>query len=293
MSTLAGAASTFVAILAGFYTTKIFSISTDKTRLQSKINELELEIEHKKEYAKNLKIQIDKWQEEKDDDKIKYFEENLGTALMLYDKPVNSYDDIIEMWKKYWNSESEPSESILKKLKARTASLIERLKPKEVKQQKFDFLNNPERIEVLAHIPDDTSRMIESNYALEEKKKFDQLKTDLNSELIKINYLEKQLDQVTGELRSITYPKHVIFGISSFVLFAILGVIIPLTSQWWQSYSYKYLGLDPNSLAVILFIIGLFITFLYFGIEIYSIFHKKEKSRKITRNELKKGNVRR
>jgi hypothetical protein len=41
------------------------------------------------------------------------------------------------MWKKYWNSESEPSECILKKLKARTASLIERLKPKEVKQQKI------------------------------------------------------------------------------------------------------------------------------------------------------------
>jgi outer membrane murein-binding lipoprotein Lpp len=278
MSTLAGAASTFVAILAGFYTTKIFSISTDKNRLQNKMNQLELEIGHKKDNARDLKTQIDKWQEEKDDDKIKFFEENLGTAIMLYDKPVNSYDDIKEMWKKYWNLESEPSESILKKLKDRSALLIERLKPKEVKQQRFDLWNNPKRVEVLARIPDNTSRMIEHDYALEEKRKFNQLKTTFNSESAEINYFEKQLDQATKELRSITYPKHLIFGFSSFVLFAILGVIIPLTSQWWQSYSYKYLGMDPNSFAVILFIIGLCVTFAYIGIEIFSIFFTKKKN---------------
>jgi len=77
MSTLAGAASTFVAILAGFYTTKIFSISTDKNRFQNKINELELEIGHRKDNAKDLKTQIDRRQQEKDDDKINSFVENL------------------------------------------------------------------------------------------------------------------------------------------------------------------------------------------------------------------------
>lgn len=80
MSTLAEAAATFVAIVAGFYTTKIFTLKTDKNRVEYKLKQLKLEIEHRKNVASNLKIQVDERQEEKDNDIINYFVKNVAKA---------------------------------------------------------------------------------------------------------------------------------------------------------------------------------------------------------------------
>ena len=44
MSALTQSAATFVAILAGFYTTKILTIAGDKNRIEHKINYLKSEI---------------------------------------------------------------------------------------------------------------------------------------------------------------------------------------------------------------------------------------------------------
>lgn len=189
--------------------------------------------------------------------------------MSLYKKPVNSYDDIIELWKSYWD-ESQLSESILKKLKDKSVSLIERLKPKEGKQR-YKPWENPDRVEMIASLShmDDTTRIINHGYAIEEKRKFEHLKTDFNSKLTEIKYLEKQIDRDSKELHSITYPKHWRFGYSSFLIFAVLGVIVPVTSQWWYFYTKEYTDL----FAIISFSIGLGITFAYIGKEIYSIFH--------------------
>jgi hypothetical protein len=54
MSSLTQSAATFVAILAGFYTTKILTIAGDKSRIEHKINYLKSEISFETENIKNL-----------------------------------------------------------------------------------------------------------------------------------------------------------------------------------------------------------------------------------------------
>jgi len=82
---------------------------------------------------------------------------------------------------------------------------------------------------------------------------------------------------VDRELSSITYPQYMIFGFSSFVLFAFLGVIMPLTSKLWYSYVKENLYLDPDFFVITLFLIGLIVTLAYIGIETFSIFDIKNR----------------
>lgn len=286
MSTLAEAAATFVAILAGFYTTKIFTLKTDKNRVEYKLKQLTLEIEHRKNVASTLRIHVDERQEEKDNDIINYFVKNMAKARLMFDIPVNTYDDVIKLWKKYWNTESEPSETIAKKLKDRSASLIDDLKVKAAEELRKLTDRNYTYVEALPSLRDDTSRIIEADYKREEERKFDQIKNKYNYELNEINQLEKQLDLAVRELSSITYPKYIVFGFSSFALFAFLGVIMPLTSKLWYSYVKEYLYLDPDFFAITLFLTGLIVTLAYIGIETFSIFFIKKKN---PEKELKKN----
>jgi hypothetical protein len=52
---IAQTSATFVAIIAGFYTTKIISLSNDKRRILQRINELDNEIQAKRVYLEELK----------------------------------------------------------------------------------------------------------------------------------------------------------------------------------------------------------------------------------------------
>jgi len=181
MSTLAGAASAFVAILSGFYTTKVFSISTDKKRFENKINEINLELEHRNENAANMWIEIDAVVDQKEDERINYFVEELGSFSSLNEITVDSYENIVNLYKKWLELDSEPSGRVLQKLKDRSASIIEIFNPKEaeVKATKpwspWDTSSNPTWA---TRIPTESERMIEHDNQLEERRNFNQLETD-------------------------------------------------------------------------------------------------------------------
>jgi hypothetical protein len=66
MSALTQSAATFVAILAGFYTTKILTIAGDKNRIEHKMNYLKSEISFETENIQNFKYEITKMEEEKE-----------------------------------------------------------------------------------------------------------------------------------------------------------------------------------------------------------------------------------
>jgi hypothetical protein len=97
---------------------------------------------------------------------------------------------------------------------------------------------------------------------------------NLRNEQDEVKYLEKQLESNTKDLESIALPMHWKFGLSSFLIFGGLGVIVPLTSQWWYFITKEYTDL----VAIISFITGLGITFIYIGKEIFSIFRVNKKS---------------
>jgi hypothetical protein len=99
---------------------------------------------------------------------------------------------------------------------------------------------------------------------------------DVEAEILSAKRM-KDYDQ--REYNSVAYPKLIIFGFVSLITFAILGVIFPLTYGSWISFyesSVKilfpfipYTYLHPNVLVIIAFIIGLSITFIYIGLELY------------------------
>ncbi len=59
MTTIAQISATFIAITAGFYTTKIISIINDKSRVKGRAKELEAELFLVKRNYDNLQKQID------------------------------------------------------------------------------------------------------------------------------------------------------------------------------------------------------------------------------------------
>ena len=99
---------------------------------------------------------------------------------------------------------------------------------------------------------------------------------DVEAEILSAQRM-KEYDQ--REYNSVAYPKLIAFGFGSLVTFAILGVIFPLTyGSWIKTYEswvkpfflyipYNYV--HPNVLVIIAFIIGLSITFIYIGLELF------------------------
>jgi hypothetical protein len=101
---------------------------------------------------------------------------------------------------------------------------------------------------------------------------------DMEAEVLSAQRM-KEFDQ--QEYNSVAYPKLIAFGFGSLVTFAILGVIFPLTyGSWVRVRTYEswvnllfpyipYTYVHPNVLVIIAFIIGLSITFIYIGLELY------------------------
>jgi Tfp pilus assembly PilM family ATPase len=95
MSSLTQSAATFVAILAGFYTTKILTIAGDKSRIEHKINYSKSEISFETENIKNLKLEKNT-QEEKENQPLQYFVEIIKDKSHFPVFPnINTYDDLI------------------------------------------------------------------------------------------------------------------------------------------------------------------------------------------------------
>jgi hypothetical protein len=75
MLTIAQASATFVAIIAGFFTTKIISISNDRKRIENKLAECNIQLEGREnilsEYENTVEEIYEKWGQEKIGDFVK------------------------------------------------------------------------------------------------------------------------------------------------------------------------------------------------------------------------------
>jgi len=267
MSALTQSAATFVAILAGFYTTKILTIAGDKNRIEHKLNYLKSEISFETENIKNLKIEINNIQEEDDNDLLLYFIETLKDESHFPSFPkINTLKDLIIYYEK--NFQKKPSENLLRKLKQQSDSIISQLKvirTESLKKNTFSSTLVPSS----SH-SDIGSRIIESNRTLEEQRSYNELVKELAEKENKFKFLNQQYSLYNEELHSVVYPKHLKLGFISFGLFAILGVVIPLMHQWW----YPAFNENSDAFAFIMFLIGLSITFAYILLEIRSILKK-------------------
>lgn len=270
MSSLTQSAATFVAILAGFYTTKILTIAGDKNRIEHKINYLKSEISFETENISNLKTERDTIQEEDDNQNLQYFIETIKDKAHSPGFPnIRSLNDLIIYYKK--TIQEKPSERLLTNLKQQSDSVLNELKIiKEDRINKNTFSSNS--ISPSSYSSDIGSRILEANRTLEEQRSFNELLKELEEKENKLKFLNQQYSLNNEELHSLVYPKHLTFGFISFGLFAFLGVVIPLMHQWW----YHYLNENSDVFALIMFLIGLTITFAYILVEIHSMLKKSD-----------------
>jgi hypothetical protein len=96
--TLAQASATFIAILAGFYTTKVLSIASDKNRLAAKIKEIHNELQWRKEYAMELREKVNRIDNLADEEYVRTFRSFVVDSH--FDGPPTP-DKIRERFRKY------------------------------------------------------------------------------------------------------------------------------------------------------------------------------------------------
>ena len=276
MSALAQAAATFIAILAGFYTSKILTIAGDKNRIEHKINYVNSEIAYETENIANLKSLRNKLQKEMEDSRLQDFENIIKNEANIPNfKGIDTFNGLVECYKNIFME--QPSKNILINLKTKSDLLIRNLKTITENRLKKNTFSTPSPLYSLSS--DGASRIIEETEYVEEQQNFDNLKRELVEKENKIKFLNQQLSLNKDELHSLVYPKHLKFGFFSFVLFALfalLGVIIPLTHQWWSSS--PYIVIDSDIFAFSMFLIGLIITFIYIFSEIIFLFNKSSRN---------------
>lgn len=83
MNTIAQSSATFIAITAGFFTTKIISLSTEKSRLERRKNEIESELRATSQKQSEYKKQMDNLSEKDASERVDDFVDIVITSPPL------------------------------------------------------------------------------------------------------------------------------------------------------------------------------------------------------------------
>lgn len=270
MSTIAQTAATFVAILAGFYTTKIISIAGDKNRIENKIQEINLEIVLTKKNIEIIENELDEIINRNDeslvDSFIEYVIDEIRSSLFYNDIPDYTFDNLKEEFIKYYDDNI--TENQAKKLNEKMPLIMEEIKnKKEEKRSEYEKSTIPaEYITTSIGRPISESESIIRYHKNEnENRIFEAHIQNKNNEENKLSFLKERLRIYEQELKSLIYPKHLKFAYISFIIFAIFGVIIPLTYEWWNIYFGEY----SDIFALSMFGAGLMLSFVYIYMEMH------------------------
>jgi hypothetical protein len=161
---------------------------------------------------------------------------------------------------------SAPSENQLKILERKCPSILEEIQ-KNIQDKTI-------RMQAITSPSEQFSRVLRNRDEIRNRNKLDD---ERNSEKNQILFLEGFKATQENDLKFLVYPKYVNFGYSSFIIFAISGVIFPLTYKWWPAYF-----LDNSEIfGLSAFGIGLILTFFYLGLELRNVFSNDSKPSRI------------
>jgi hypothetical protein len=288
MFTIAQVSSAFVAIVAGFYTSKIITISSEKQRIQNKIAETNTEIEHRAKIANVYQGRVDetlsKWAKERVDDFVgdlladeddlhEYSIQELRLKFkeITHEEPDKYEDAILERERNNIN-ERIRAELNERKPKDMTDYLSLALTPMALNSVTEKMRRENNRVRHLA-LP---------SFSEIERKRLDDAIKARDAELNQISVLSGLKSHHEGELKSLSLPGHIGFGFASQVVFAIFGIAIPLYFATWPEAA----GDDADRAALIWFALGITTVFTYILTELISAIHKgnlnKEKSKVFT-----------
>jgi ABC-type multidrug transport system fused ATPase/permease subunit len=272
--TVAQTSAAFVAIVAGFYTLKIVTLSNNKRRLLQRINELDNELREKDDYLKSLKEIESNKVKESDEETIDEFIEYVKSDFPVYER-IHSFEDLIGWYNEHFEPPLTANQERILKEKAPT--FLEELKKLRIKRNESSTLKIPKRFsinDISLHPTSDhstDSALVEQLGNQEDVNRFYRLRDEIRSTEAKNQGIRNVKEYYEKEYNSVAYPKNIYFGFISLIIFAVIGVIFPLTYEWWVIPLFTNSGYEfnVNLLVVIFLAIGLSLTFLYIAKELY------------------------
>jgi hypothetical protein len=261
MTALAQISATFIAITAGFYTTKVISITNDKSRINGRIKELETERSIVEADSKTVQKQINLIEETDANEQVKMFFTSLLNDSMLGSFKIETVDDLIEIYKKYY--ERIPSNLVRKAIEEQLQAIVSKVSEEQQKQ-------NLRNTVPITRIPSGEEQIVGAIMNQNEQDRYYNLIEKINSANSRLSVLKELLKVSRQELNTAIYPKHIKLGFISFIAFAVLGVFAPLAYNTWGEFISKVflIPIDTNAFVLILFTAGLTLNFIYIGLEV-------------------------
>lgn len=249
--TVAQVSGIFVAIIGGFFTTKILSISTERNRLSRQLNQLDPTIRTKDELIIHHQNIVDRisitWAEWE----IDYFKENLLRSEEIKDY---SEDEIIEKFYEYkQEKEIVPNEYEIAILEDQYNTISQEIKT-EIQNRKNPFRIDSSLISSLLS-PISRPNLVDQYSEAIEKSKIESFEK---------NQLVSQRKQIEDSISDIVLPESANRGIA--VLFAalLIGIVNPLIF----STRIDYFGPSAGVIGITSFLGCVIIMLLYFGREL-------------------------
>ena len=262
MFTLAQVSATFVAIISGFYTSKIISISSEKQRIRNKIAEIDAELKQRNKIAQIYQGRLNEIFGNRAKQTLVEF---TGELLASDELKEYSLEELNLRFKELMGDEPDEYEkaAISQELQQVTKRIKEELEIRTPKKMTADM---PLSIAAIAFNPltekmrreSNKVRRLYSTSAIENGAIDEAVKgrDDEHKPMAILSTLKAHHEQ---ELKSITLPKNITFGYISQVIFAIFGVAIPLGLATWPDRA----SADADRIALIWFGLGLSTVFVY------------------------------
>lgn len=283
MFTIAQVSAAFVAIIAGFYTSKIITISSEKQRIRNKIAEIDAEIEQRTKIADKYQGKLDEVFSKWATDAVQDF-----TGDLLADESdLREYtlDELLVKFKEITNEEPDSYErAILTKERDKInerirAELSERL-PKNLPDSLSIALSSMPFSPLAERMRREGNRVMRVMPQVSEieSRRLDATIRDRDSEQKQISVLSSLKKHHEQELKSLAMPGNIGFGFASQIVFAIFGIAIPLYFATWPD----AFDADADRTALIWFGLGITTVFAYIFSELVSAV-RKDKPKKETR----------
>lgn len=241
-SATAQCSAAIVAILGGFIASRLLSINSERRELSIKISDVDDEIIHKEKRIKEL----EEWLLEEDSEdfiRSKFDElvaeksiENVYTVAESYERDIDKYrkywDDalvVVQKAKNYFNNNAlkEEFKDIariqLNNMYDLTYDIWEKVyKLEKKKREKSNYGFEPLYAELdFEPFIQTTSYSNVMNYRENNR--------ELGAVEANVEWLKKQKESYSQRKKALTKPKGMVEGIIVFILFSILGIIIPMS----------------------------------------------------------------
>lgn len=198
-----------MAILAGFYTSKIITIASDKKRVLLRINETRNEIEWRTKKSKNLKSIMDERTREREDMRLQNFADKMKNSMQF--THIKNLDDLLKQYMEEWGDVSEYEKTKIGEMSESVLNEVSKRRQEQLEAFKSGIASG-----IAKRLEDATNLRVgylTPNRDIAMERRREALKTieEYNSEESSIQLLETQLASYENDLGSIIYPRHLKF----------------------------------------------------------------------------------